>query len=72
MDLSRLNADDWAEFGAEFPSARAWLLHRSLAGELRLLRDHKASGTLNEWRARRLDELEELFRWHESFERGGA
>lgn len=42
MQLQYLTTDDWQEFQRRFPSAEAFLIHRSLIGEVKWLREEIA------------------------------
>jgi hypothetical protein len=64
MQLQYLTSDDWQEFQRRFPSAEAFLLHRSLIGEVKWLQFEIARPAYPEeagrrrWITERLKELE--------------
>ena len=54
MNLSDITQEDWKEFEQSFPRAAAFLLHKSLEGELRRLKNLRQ---LTRWEAERKIEL---------------
>ena len=66
MQLTYITPDDWQEFQRRFPSAEAFLIHRSLVGEVKWLRVEIARPAYPEeagrrrWITERLKELEKL------------
>jgi hypothetical protein len=64
MQIQYLTPDDWQEFQRRFPSAEAFLLRRSLVGEVKALRTEIArpasidNAVRRGWITERLKELE--------------
>ena len=58
MNLTYLSQGDWFEFARQYPNAEAFLLQKSLEGELHHL--HRLHGP-TPWQASRLAELEAFF-----------
>jgi len=56
-----LKSEDWKDFEKAHPSAMAFLRERMIINEYSFLNARKSDGTITQWEANRLNELNIIF-----------